>query len=113
MDLEHSRLNTEILLYPPALCSVWGAQGKRGQARAGPPHLDGPNGRVPKLDHALCVILQLVYALLLGQQFMLLEVLEMIEAGTAMSKKMALDTSTAQACPHRPHTLASRQRGQA
>lgn len=113
MDLEHSRLNTEILLHPPALCSVWGAQGEGGRARAGLPHLDGPNGRVPKLEHALCVILQLVYTLLLGQQFMLLEVLEMIEVGTVMSKKMALDTFAAQACPHGPHTLASRPWGQA
>lgn len=68
---------------------------------------------MPKLDHALCVVLQLVYTLLLGQQFMLLEVLGTIEAGTAMSRKMALDTPTAQACPHRPHTLASRPWGQA
>lgn len=81
--------------------------------RGGTPHLDGPNGRVPKLHHAICVILQLVYAPLLGQQLMLLEVLGTIEAGTAMSKKMARDTPAAPACPHRPHTLASRQRGPA
>lgn len=37
----------------------------------------------------------------------------MIEAETAMSEKLALDTPTVQACPHRPHTLASRQWGQA
>lgn len=47
----------------------------------GPSHLDGPNGRVPELDHALCVILQLVYTLFLGQQLMLLEVLEGLKQG--------------------------------
>lgn len=75
MDLEHSRVSTEISL-PSDSYSVWGARG-RGGVWAGPPHLDGPNGRVPKLDHALRVVLQLVYTPLLGQQLVLLEVLRM------------------------------------
>lgn len=66
-----------------------------------------------KFHHAFCVILQLVYILLLGQQFVLLEVLETIEVGTAISNKIARDTPTAWACPHGPHTLASHQWGQA
>lgn len=53
----------------------------RGGGEVGPSHLDGPNGRVPELDHALCVILQLVYTLFLGQQLMLLEVLEGLKQG--------------------------------
>lgn len=66
-----------------------------------------------KLQHAFCVILQLVYIPLLGQQLVLLEVLETNEVETAISNKIALDTPTACACPHGPHTLASHPWGQA
>lgn len=75
MDLEHSRVNTEILLHPPAPYAVWRAQGKEVGRRGRTSHLDGPNGRVPELHHAICIVLQLVYAPLLDQQLMLLEVL--------------------------------------
>lgn len=87
MDLEHSRVSTESRhTHQPSILSgehrvgLWsgggvGWSGGGGTAWEGPPHLDGPNGRVPQLQHALCVILQLVYTVLLRQQLVLLEVL--------------------------------------
>lgn len=48
---------------------------------SGPGHLDGPHGRVSELHHSLPVILQLVHALLLAQQLVLLEVLGRVRAG--------------------------------
>lgn len=56
-------------------------------AWVGPPHLDGPNGWMPKFHHAICVILQLVNILLLGQQFMLLKVLGTSEVRTALAMR--------------------------
>lgn len=96
MDLEHSGggggVSAGTLPRPPASCLGSAGLG----AWAGPPHLDGPDGWVPEFHHALCVILQLVNTLLLGQQFVLLKVLGAIEVGSAVSHEIAPDT---------PHTL--------
>lgn len=57
---------------------------------------------MPKLNHAICIILQLVYTVLLGQQFVLLEMLGKNKVRTAVSNMMALDTHThthSHACP--------------
>lgn len=65
-----------------------------------------------KLQHAFCVILQLVYIPLLGQQLVLLEVLETNKVGTAISNKIALDTPLPEPVPTdlilSPHTRGVR-----
>lgn len=54
-----------------------------------PSHLDGPHGRMPELHHALPIILQLVHALLLAQQLVLLEVLGEDRGGGAGGEDQA------------------------
>lgn len=93
---------------PPPGSPGWREQGSPRLRGLWAGHLDGPRGRVPELYHAFSVVLQLVHALLLAQQLVLLEVLGSRGAG---GEGAALLVPPRPPLPRSPRTPAAGPRG--